>query len=87
MMICPHCERAGSMAVTTALVINPIHGDGTIVGARARMPENPTALLSCRQCGWRVHGRLEKPILVGQVVTAGSFVQLEDPIVPAGRPT
>lgn len=83
--VCPYCESAGSMVMTTACTLNPIYAGlagPTAVSATIRLPDGVTCLLSCRRCGWRVHGRLNGPQLTGTTLTAGVFEPTEDPQIP-----
>jgi hypothetical protein len=80
--LCPHCENAGTMVVTTATVLRPVYANRDLAGAHVYLSNNAMSMLSCRLCGWRVEGQLEGAAVVGSILATGRFVATEAPVVP-----
>jgi hypothetical protein len=81
-MLCPHCEHSGTMTITTAVVVTPIYTSALLRGSKIRLMSDATAMLSCRNCAWRVAGRLYDATVDGSILTGGAFAPDDDPVVP-----
>jgi hypothetical protein len=72
---CPGCGATGTLQLETLLAARR-PGTASIAGAQPKLLAYEAAQLSCRTCGWSIHGHVEDTELAadGRTFTGGHFV-------------